>query len=283
MSTLELEREKDAYRTSILEKIEAYERAGRFDEDVEDDPPTKPLLPDAICYLDNSLGSRIRRALAFASAYAYFANLERKHEIVLRPAQGLENLDAVHGAVITCNHFHPMDSFIMQKVFDASKHKKKLYRVIREGNYTSFPGFYGFLMRNCNTLPLSSNLNTMKKFMQATNTVLQSGNCVLIYPEQSMWWNYRKPKPMKNGAFDLALRSDVPVVPCFITMEDTAYIGADGYPVQAYTPHIGKPIYPDATLPRPAARKKLCEEAEQFCRETYTRVYGMPVTYLTEN
>lgn len=47
-----------------------------------------------------------------------------------------------------------MDSFIMQRVFDDSKHPKRMYRVIREGNYTSFPGFYGFLMRNCNTLPL---------------------------------------------------------------------------------------------------------------------------------
>ena len=73
----------------------------------------------------------------------------------------------VKGAVITCNHFHPMDSFIMQKVFDASKHPKRMYRVIREGNYTSFPGFYGFLMRNCNTLPLSSNMQTMKKFLRA--------------------------------------------------------------------------------------------------------------------
>lgn len=271
--------EKDPYRTSIYEKIAEYERAGRFDEDVEDDPPTKPLLPDAIDYLNTSLSYRIRRKIAFFSAYAYFAHLERTHEIVLHPAEGLENLKNTHGAVITCNHFHPMDSFIMQRVFDASKHKNRLYRVIREGNYTSFPGFYGFLMRNCNTLPLSSSLNTMKKFIKATDTVLAQGNCVLIYPEQSMWWNYRKPKPLKNGAFDIALRNQVPVVPCFITMEDTYYIGADGYPVQAYTPHIGEPIYPDATLPRPLARQKLCEETERFCRETYERIYGISLSY----
>lgn len=271
--------EKDPYRMGIYEKIAEYERADRFDEDVEDDPPTKPLLPDAIDYLDDSLSFRIRRKIAFAAAYAYFARMERRHEIVLQPAEGLENLKITHGAVITCNHFHPMDSFIMQRVFDASKHKNRLYRVIREGNYTSFPGFYGFLMRNCNTLPLSSNLNTMKKFLKATDTVLANGNCVLIYPEQSMWWNYRKPKPLKNGAFDIALRNQVPVVPCFITMEDTDYIGADGYPIQAYTPHIGKPIYPDATLPRPRARQKLCEETERFCRETYERVYGIPLSY----
>lgn len=131
---------------------------------------------------------------AFGAAYLYFWNLRRKKELILCKTEGLEHLAGVKGAVITCNHFHPMDSFIMQKVFDASKHPKRMYRVIREGNYTSFPGFYGFLMRNCNTLPLSSNMQTMKKFLRAVDQVLSEGNCLLIYPEQSMWWNYRKPQ-----------------------------------------------------------------------------------------
>ena len=175
--------------------------------------------------------------------------------------------------MITCNHFNPMDSFIMQKVFDASGHKKRMYRVIREGNYTNFPGFYGFLMRNCNTLPLSSNLQTMKKFLTAVNQVLTEGNCLLIYPEQSMWWNYRKPKPMKSGAFDMAIRSGVPVVPCFITMRDTDTLGPDGYPVQECTPHLGAPIWPDEGLPKAVAREKLKQQTEAFCRATYDRVY----------
>lgn len=174
-----------------------------------------------------------------------------------------------------------MDSFIMQKVFDASKHPKRMYRVIREGNYTSFPGFYGFLMRNCNTLPLSSNMQTMKKFLRAVDQVLSEGNCLLIYPEQSMWWNYRKPKPLKPGAFDMALRNRVPVVPCFITMADSDLVGGDGFPVQEYTPHLGAPIWPDETLSRPAAREQLRQKTEDFCRETYETVYGVPLRYET--
>ena len=87
----------------------------------------------------------------------------------------------------------------MQYVFDKSGHGGRMYRVIREGNYTSYPGFYGFLMRNCNTLPLSSNKEILHMFLRATDTALQEGNCVLIYPEQSMWYNYRKPRPHKSG------------------------------------------------------------------------------------
>lgn len=194
---------KSPERLAILEKIAQYEREGRFDEDVENDPPSRVLLPEEIEYADRRFSAECRRTAAFGAAYLYFWNLRRKKEIILCKTEGLEHLAGVKGAVITCNHFHPMDSFIMQKVFDASKHPKRMYRVIREGNYTSFPGFYGFLMRNCNTLPLSSNMQTMKKFLRAVDQVLSEGNCLLIYPEQSMWWNYRKPKPLKPGAFDM--------------------------------------------------------------------------------
>ena len=266
-------------RQAVLEKITLLEQEGRFDEDVENDPPSRVLLPGDIDYLNKGFLGDCKRKLAFALAYTYFWNLERKKDVVLHKAEGLEHLSGVEGAVVTCNHFHPMDSFIMQRVFDASGHNKRLYRVIREGNYTSFPGFYGFLMRHCNTLPLSSHMQTMKKFLTAVGRVLGEGNCLLVYPEQSMWWNYRKPKPMKTGAFDMAVRNNVPVVPCFITMADTGKTDADGLPVQAYTPHLGAPLYPDQSLSKPAAREKLRKQNEEFCRRVYEKVYGIPLTY----
>ena len=144
---------KSPERLAILEKIAQYEREGRFDEDVENDPPSRVLLPEEIAYADRRFSAECRRTAAFGAAYLYFWHLRRKKELILCKTEGLEHLAGVKGAVITCNHFHPMDSFIMQKVFDASGHPKRMYRVIREGNYTSFPGFYGFLMRSCDTLP----------------------------------------------------------------------------------------------------------------------------------
>lgn len=270
---------KDPAVTALYEKIRQFEREGRFSEDPADDPPPKPLLPDDIEYLDRSLGYRLRRFAAFAAAYPYFWNLERKKDVILHKAEGLEHLSGVQGAVITCNHFHPMDSFIMQRIFDDSKHPKRLYRVIKEGNYTNFPGFYGFMMRNCDTLPLSSNMNTMKKFLKAVEQVLSEGNCLLIYAEQSLWWNYRKPKPLQPGAFDIAVKNNVPIVPVFITMTDSDRVGADGYPIQEYTPHIGVPIYPENGLRRKETRDKLKEQTEQFNRETYERIYGIPLIY----
>lgn len=87
--------------------------------------------------------------------------------------------------------------------------------MIREGNYTNFPGFYGMLMRNCYTFPLSSNRDTMKKFLSSMDTVLQHGDFMLVYPEQSMWWNYRKPKPLKKGAYTFAAKT---MCRCFLAL-----------------------------------------------------------------
>ena len=56
------------------------------------------------------------------------------------------------------DEFNAFDSFAIQLAFEQAKlKKKKMYRVIREGNYTGFPGFYGVLMRHCNMLTLIKN------------------------------------------------------------------------------------------------------------------------------
>ncbi len=193
-------------RVAIMEKIEEYERTGRFDEDVEPDPPTKPLLPDEIDYLKKSMYGRMKTKLAFVIARRFVQGLLDDKKLIIKEIRGIEHFkDLKCGAVITCNHFNAFDSFAIQLAYEASEqHDRIFYRVIREGNYTSFPGFYGFLMRHCNTLPLSSNRQTLKKFSAAVDQVLNDGHFVLIYPEQSMWWNYRKPKPLKSGAFMFA-------------------------------------------------------------------------------
>lgn len=270
-------------RLAVLKKIEEYERKGWFDKDTEEDPPAPVLYAKDTKYLDKSIGAQAKRAFAFGAARLFFKRELNKKKLYLSPPEGIEHLKSIDGGcVITCNHFHPYDSFIMQKVFDASKRRGRMYRIIREGNYTAFPGFYGMLMRHCDTLPLSSDPAAMRLFLKAVRRTLREGNALLIYPEQSLWWNYRKPKPLKSGAFEMAVRSGVPVVPCFITFLDTDRIGDDGFPILAYTPHIGAPIYPDASLPKKEAAEKMRRENEAFCKSVYERVYGKPLVYTTE-
>lgn len=270
-------------RQDIIEKIKQYEREGRFDEDVEDDPPGRVLMPNEIDYLDNSIKKKLQRRYAYKIARWFMRLLIRNKQLIIKEIRGIENYRALNsGAVITCNHINPMDSFAMQIAFQKSHHyTRKLYRIIKEGNYTTFPGFFGFLMRNCNTLPLSSNKQTMKKLMKAVDTLLGRGHFILIYPEQSMWWNYKKPKPLKKGGYIFAARNNVPVLPCFITMTDSDIPGEGGLPVQEYTIHIGKAIYPDPSKNKNENVREMMEKNFECWKQIYETFYGIPLSYET--
>ena len=270
-------------RHAIVEKIAALEKEGRFDEDVEDDPPGKQLLPDDIDYEKNPWKKRLRTRFAFKIARWFVNYLLKEKSLVIKDIVGIENFRNLEtGAIITCNHFNAYDSFAMDLTFDQSLMRakgKKMYRIIKEANYTSFPGFYGFLMRNCNTLPLSSNKDTMRKLLKAVDNILSSGDFILVYPEQSMWWNYRKPKPLKKGAFKFAAKSNVPVLPVFITMEDTDVKEDGEFFVQAYTIHVGKPIYPDKDKPVVENADEMLEKNYLWWKEVYEDFYKIPLTY----
>ena len=274
-------KKRAADRVAIVKKIREYELAGRFDEDVEDDPPSKVLNPEDIDYFRRNPIKKLLTKIAFGLARKLVKKLIKEKKLIIKEMRGIENFRNLNsGAVITCNHFNAFDSFAIQLVYDAAnKPKRTFYRIIREGNYTSFPGFYGFMMRHCNTLPLSSNYTTMKKFMKSTNKLLQKGHFVLVYPEQSMWWNYRKPKPLKDGAYVFAAKNNVPVLPCFITMRDSDILGEDGYFIQEYTVHISEPIYPDASLPYKANVEMLKNKNYELWKDIYEKEYQRPLIY----
>lgn len=268
-------------RLEVLDKIARLEREGRFDEDVEEDPPTKELKPDDIDYLRKKISSKIKTKLTYKVARSFLNNIITNKQLIIKDIKGIENMNALKsGAIITCNHFNAFDSFAIQIAYEQSNQcKRKLYRVIREGNYTNFPGFYGMLMRNCYTFPLSSNKDTMRKFMHSMDAVLQHGDFMVVYPEQSMWWNYRKPKPLKKGAFTFAAKNNVPVLPCFITMEDSDILGKDGFYVQEYTIHIAPAIYPDPEKSRAANVDRMKEENFEVWKQIYETSYEEPLVY----
>lgn len=276
--------EKAKERLEILEKIEQLEKEGRFDVDAEDDPPTIELMPEDVDYLKTKKKNKIKNKFANSIGALFLDAIIKSNKLIIKDVKGLENLSNItDGAVLTCNHFNPFDAFTIEEIFTRSgqRKNKKLYKVIREGNYTNFPGFYGFLFRNADTLPLSSNRKTMVNFMKAVDTVLKRGDFVLIYPEQSMWWNYEKPKPLKNGAFKFATKNNVPVVPIFITMEDSDIIGEDGFPIKEYYVHIEKPIYPDEEISERENVELMKEQNFEVWKNIYEEFYGIPLEYTT--
>ena len=279
-------KEKAQDRLEILDEIARLEREGKFDVDPEKDPPTIILTPENVDYLKTKSTSKIKRRLAQRIGERFLDEILRTNKLIIKDINGIENLNNIEtGAIITCNHFIPFDSFSVEKVFRMTglAKERKLFKVIREGNYTNFPGFYGFLFRNCDTLPLSSNTKTMIQFMKSVKVILDRGDFILIYPEQSLWWNYKKPKPLKNGAFKIAAKNKVPVIPIFITMQDSNIIGSDGFPVQEYIINISNPIYPDENLSEIENQEIMKQKNYEIWKEIYEDFYKIPLEYTTEN
>lgn len=279
--------EKDKGRLEVLARIEEYEKKGWFSKDVEEDPPTIPLTPDKVDYLNKKLKNKIATFFVNIGAKRFIKNLVKNGQMIIKDVKGIENFEAIQksGAILTCNHFNPFDNFAIHYVLFKYMYKpgkQILYKVIREGNYTNFPGIYGFFFRHCNTLPLSANFSTMKNFMAAMKTLLERGEKVLVYAEQGMWWNYRKPRPLTAGAFKFAAESKVPVLPIFITMNDSDKIGGDGFPIQEYTLHFLPAIYPDESKTVKENMEIMKDKNYKMWKEVYETTYGIPLTYLCD-
>ncbi len=276
--------EKDKGRLEVLKRIEEYEEKGWFSKDVEEDPPTIPLTPDKVDYLNKKLTNKIATFFVNIGAKHFIKKLIKNGQMVIKEIKGIENYEAIKasGAILTCNHFNAFDNFAIHYALFPYMYRpggQVLYKVIREGNYTNFPGLYGFFFRHCNTLPLSANFSTMKNFMSAIKVLLERGEKVLVYAEQGMWWNYRKPRPLTLGAFKFSVESNVPVLPIFITMNDSDKIGGDGFPIQEYTIHFLPAIYPDKNKSAKENMEMIKEKNYSAWKEVYESVYGIPLTY----
>ncbi len=272
--------ENSSHRSELTERIAELEKKGLWHIDAEDDPETYPLMPDKVDYLNRKLSSKIKNKIANILGARFFDKMIASRQLIIKEVRGIENFTAVTGGrFVTCNHFSVCDNYAVWVALRDYMNGKMLYKVIREGNYTNPPKPFGLFMRHCNTLPLSSQPATMKKFLRAVKVLLERGETILIYPEQSMWWNYRKPKPMQDGAFSIAVRNKAPVVPIFITMEDSDVPDGDGFFVQEYTIHILPAIYPDESLSYVDAKNKMKMENYEAWVKVYEEFYKKPLVY----
>ena len=272
--------EKSPHKLELLRRIAELEKKQLWHLDVEDDPETYPLMPDKIDYLNEKLSNKIKNKIANVFGARFFDKMIADGQLIIKEVRGIENFTAVKGGkIVTCNHFSVGDNYAVWVALRDYMGGKMLYKVIREGNYTNPPKPFGLFMRHCNTLPLSSQKATMIKFMKAFTELLKRGETILIYPEQGMWWNYKKPRPMQYGAFSIAVRNNAPIVPVFITMEDSDHLDADGFAVQEYTLHILPAIYPNKDLSRSDAKNDMKNKNYEAWVKVYEEFYKKPLEY----
>ena len=121
--------------------------------------------------------------------------------------EGKENLKAIDGAKITVsNHVHFLDC-VMSAL---ANFPKKTYFTSLESNF-QIPLVHT-LITLLNAIPIPEDIRYTKKFVQAIDKLLSQKKTIHFYPESSLWPYYDKLRHFKNGAFDFAVRNQVPIV-----------------------------------------------------------------------
>ncbi|MCL1944578.1 MAG: 1-acyl-sn-glycerol-3-phosphate acyltransferase [Firmicutes bacterium] len=273
-------------RLDVLQKIAYNERHGLFHLDVEADAPTVPIDVDKLDLLNVKWTSKIVNKIANFAGNRFFKKWQ-KDKAIYKGTTGLENLQGFCGsAMVTCNHCNIFDNYAAYLALKEHWTKRRfvLHKVVREGNY-SYPGIIGYLMRHCNTLPVQETDQTSMRVTMETSraikTLLSKGKQVLIYPEQAMWWNYKKPRPFKKGAFHFAAKNNAPIIPLFITLKDSDKIGPDGFFVQEFVVNIHPIIYPDPANTVSQNLNMMMHTNYQMWKDTYEKVYDIPLEYTT--
>lgn len=193
---------------------------------------------------------------------------------------GLENIrDIQTGAVVTSNHFSPLDNTAV-RVALKKVGKKRLHIVSQETNF-AMDGLVGFLMNYMDTVPIwRTNRKYMKgEFEAMVGDLLKRKQMLLIYPEQEMWFHYRKPRPPKRGAYYYAAANQVPVISCFVEIRDCEERENDEFRKTRYVVHVLSAIYPDPALGVRENSIQMMNADYQQKQAAYERAYGKKLVY----
>lgn len=265
-------------RLAVVENISKNIENGKYNEKAEvGDPQLTEIERQKIIVHFDTLRkkplNRIKANIARKMAEKITLDVNKDTEIV-----GIENIqNLTSGAIITCNHFSKIDNTIIRYLMCKIKKEKDLYIVVQETNM-KMPGTIGFLLKNCYTIPLSMNTEYLSKNFEPTlKHIFDKKGYVLIYPEQEMWFNYKKPRAPRIGAYHYACKFNVPIVPCFIEMNETDDIGEDGFKKIKYKLHVLPAIYPDIQKEMHERKKEMCEKDYDEKVEVYEKVYNRKI------
>ena len=276
--------EKNKDRLVVIENIKKCVEQNDFNSKVEvgDHIVTEEERQNVVMKFDTLRENPLnvpKRAAARKIANEYTKIINKTTEII-----GMENVEKLDfGAIITANHFNPVDSTLIRHLTNQLKKTSKLDIVIEESNL--FLEKFATLMNYCNTIPLSASEKYMQnKFLPAMEKFLDEKHWILIYPEEQMWFNYKKPRPGKIGAYHLAVKYNVPIIPTFTAMyERPNEFDDDGFNKVDFKLYIMKPLYPNVSLPVKQRKQALMQKDYELKVQAYEHAYGKKLDYKFEN
>ena len=267
-------------RKEAVDNIRKAVSEGRFNDKTEPfDPQWDPeaLKADILRYVRrrSSLSFKIKNFIARKIVDSWI----RRYSDGVNEIVGMEKLKAVPSpAFVTSNHFNPFDNGFLRTMAKESGHGR-LWAISQGTNFV-MPGLNGFVLRNIDVIPLISEPSYMNgPFRELMASVLKENRYILIYPEQEMWFNYRKPRPGKRGAYLFAAEYGVPVIPCFVELRELPQLLTPDFHDVKCILHILDPIFPDPAKTSRQNSFELCEADYLAKKAAYERIYGRPLSY----
>lgn len=264
---------KLAYTTpEVIQKIEDAAAQGRYNEHLD------PVDYDNVLPVDESFEyipvgrlkwkQRIQRACVLAP-FAWLVN-----RLVFKTRVYDESDFAAagqQGAIITCNHVNKLDALVVKHAL-RRKLKRREFKVM-VADFNNQKGKLGEYMRAFGILPFPSKYSVLRSFNRAVTYFLSRGAYILFFPEQSEWWCYEKPRPLKDGAYYYAVKNNVAVLPLFITFTKEKKTDENDIAKRRFHVHILKPIYPRADLSQRNNISWMREENARRWQEEYGEFY----------
>ncbi len=269
-------------REAVIKNIKAAAESGDYYRKVEINDPV--LTANEQKEIVNNFLSRRKKfsfkaksVFARAIATAATAILNRDTEIIYNT-----DLPSNGGFIITSNHFGPLENTAVRHLI--RKNGKKKLNIVSQTTNFAMTGFIGFLMNHADTVPLLEDFRYLSgDFLKVLEEKLNRGEPVLIYPEQEMWFNYRKPRPPKRGAYYFAAKLGVPVVSCFVELRDKEENDTPEFKKTKYVLHVLEILYPQKDKSAKENSIAMCERDSYLKADAYKRVYGKELDYKFEH
>ena len=166
-------------------------------------------------YLDKSFKGRLLNFAVYAGIFTLVFLLQKiRYGLKI---EGKKNLRAAkkyckNGALTVCNHVYRWDFLaVVQAV------KKKMWFISRTENVMTSDRN---LVRGAGGIPLPQGFSGSRQYNAAFDELHSKKKWIHIFPESCRWDYYEPIRPFKLGAFKMAYRYQIPVIPCVISYRE---------------------------------------------------------------
>ena len=171
-----------------------------------------------------------------------------------------------NGAITVANHCYRHDCASVLAAIGAS-HNTRI--PMFAPNFRTKDQFYLQIVGGVPIPPEEEGMSAIKAFNAAFDEFHRRGYWFHIFPEAKRWDWYKPIRPFQKGAFTMAYKYNMPIIPCVINYRPRTGIyrlfGSQNEPLTHVT--IGEPIFPNTLLPRGSEVERLRQTTHQtMCR-----------------